>query len=116
LITFFILNPQIGPERLFSFIIITHYLNWYWHIYKKYKAINPAKIYPYIFECLSVNFAIAIVFIALIFVYRGESEALSSPIFTLLYTPGYFYVWTLMHLLVTWRREDYFFKLGYLKN
>lgn len=110
LMTYFLFNPQIGPERLFAFIIITHYLNWYWQILKKYQAISPARVRPYIVEAISANFMVIIIFLAFVFVYDGIAGATQNPIYQLMYTPAFFYVWTLMHLMVTLRSEDYKFR------
>lgn len=99
--------PDMGPERFFAFIILSHYFNWYWHIYKKFDPSMIAARRTYVRDCLMMNGFFIAVFIGFIAAYGGTEEAVTNPVFTLFYTPYNFYVWTLMHLLVTFRREDY---------
>ncbi len=101
--------PDMGPERFFAFIILSHYFNWYWHIYKKIDSSAIAQRRIYVRDCVMANVFFIAVFIGFITVYGGAEEAVTNPVFTLFYTPYNFYVWTLMHLLVTFRREDYGF-------
>lgn len=99
--------PEIGSERLFAFIILSHYINWYWHLYKKFgpDALKERRVY--VRDCVVANAFIIAAFAGFILVYGSAGAATVNPVYTLFYTPSFFYVWTLMHLLVTFRRADY---------
>ena len=104
----YIVTLEVCSERLFAFIILTHYRNWYWHVYRKYKAIAPQRVKPYFYESLLVNLLIVGVFVGLSAYYGGPKFALeSNEFFKLIYNPPNFYAWTLLHLMVTLRSNDY---------
>lgn len=107
LMTCFFANPHIETQKLFAFIIISHYANWYLHIFQKYKAIKPEKLRPYFFEVFTINFMIILIFAAFMLAYGGLAQALENPFYKVIFAPAYFYVWTFMHLIVTFRSEDY---------
>jgi hypothetical protein len=89
-------------EYLMGVPILLHYVSWYAHYWLKY-AGDPPRRTSYLRTILGAN---AIV-LALYFATGRHPEA-PFPV-GLLFVPGFFYVWTILHIAFTTRRSD----LGY---
>jgi hypothetical protein len=103
---------------LMGSIILFHYSSWYIHYLVKWKD-DEAKRSRYILDMIVVN---ALVF-GLYAVYRWMPQALDVAYFpreiypfkdpghgnalAYFFSPGYFYLWTLMHFVSTARRSDW---------
>lgn len=107
---------------LMGAIILFHYSSWYLHYWVKWQEDRPRRR-RYLVDMLAIN---AVVF-GLYAIYRLMPSNLvvdyiprqiypfkdpsQGNILAYLFSPGYFYLWTLMHFVSTARRSD----LAYLK-
>lgn len=107
------------PNRydLMGAIILFHYSNWYIHYFIRWGEDRP-KRNRYVQTMVIIN----VIVLGLYAIYRWMPEALSvkyvprfifpykSPtegnILAYLFSPGYFYLWTLMHFISTARLSD----------
>lgn len=96
------------PEKLFGIIILSHYANWYYYIYRRNAAIAPQKQGIFLKQTVLCNLAIAGAFFGLL-AYGNINGVplLKIPAFKAFFEPDSFYVWTIMHLIVTVRPQDY---------
>jgi hypothetical protein len=86
-------------QNYMFFIVVVHYLNWYTYIFQKYQG-TKAQINKYIADVLIFNG----IFISLFIIYKLTTTG--KFIFSVLFDPIPFYLWTLMHLMVTFRKSD----------
>jgi len=88
-------------DALWSFIIIYHYIIWYIKIGNdKYKD-SSRSIIDYIRQIFFINLGL------LIFWYFYKKMPLEKEVSNYFFSPNAFFVWTLMHLIFTFRKEDY---------
>ena len=122
LTTLYVTDHVPSHYYLMGAIILFHYSSWYIHYWVRWKDDSP-KRKRYIIDMLVIN---ALIF-GLYAIYRWmpaslvveyipkEIYAFKSPthgnILAYLFSPGYFYLWTMMHFVSTARLSD----LGYLK-
>lgn len=81
------------------FIVIVHYLNWYSFNYSKFKNSKKALSY-YFVSAILVNLVFGLLWVGFYF-YSFE-----VPQLVLIFSPTCFYLWTLLHLFVTFRPND----------
>lgn len=86
-------------QNYMFFIVVLHYLNWYTYTFERYKlnkpAINKYIVHVVLFNGLSV----------LLFILFNKIPS-AKPALGVLFNPTPFYLWTLMHLFVTFRIND----------
>ena len=88
-------------DALWSFIIIYHYIIWYIKIADdKYKDSSRI-FFDYIKQIFFVNLGL------LIFWFFYKKMPLEKEISDYFFSPNAFFVWTLMHLIFTIRKDDY---------
>lgn len=93
--------------RIFGLIILSHYFNWYAYIYHKFAALSPQSVRPYLWRAAAVN----VITVGGWFLgSRGLHLGGYDFIYRAVYYPSAFYLWTLMHLLVTMRKSGYSLK------
>lgn len=86
----------------FGFVILIHYLSWYVRLGWRYKNEGSKALNRYIGHVLLANvFFMAGYYIVVVVM---ESEGL---LYVSFYHPFAFYVWTLLHLITTFRFLDY---------
>lgn len=81
------------------FIVIIHYLNWYAYNYSKFRKDKKALGY-YLVITIVVNMVFGLLWLVYYF------HLVETPILFLIFSPTCFYLWTLMHLFVTFRPND----------
>lgn len=100
-------NWLLIKENSMFFIVVLHYFNWYSYNYFKLRN-NIIILKKYIVNVLLVNAVTGVLFIDYFFIGIG------LPFLFLFFSPTFFYLWTLMHLFVTFRFND--IKVLNLKN
>lgn len=83
-----------------SFIILTHYSNWYLNYFVKFSN-DPVRLKKFSFEVVAVN----ILMLLLFYVYV-EWDMTSSSVLKYWFRDDYFCLWTIMHYFVTFRQGD----------
>lgn len=81
------------------FIVIVHYLNWYSFNYSKFKNDKKALSY-YFVSAILVNLVFGLLWVGFYFYF------IEVPQLVLIFSPTCFYLWTLLHLFVTFRPND----------
>lgn len=93
--------------RVFGFIILVHYSNWYAYIYRRLKARAPQYLNQYLREIAVVN---ALCIGGLLLCFWANNKGIlafdRNLLYTAVYWPPMVYFWTLMHMAVSWRPED----------
>jgi hypothetical protein len=86
----------------FGAVILIHYMAWYIRLGMRFKQQGVAVFNTYIKRVLIANF----IFMAGYYVVVIAMER-QGILYEVIYAPFGFYVWTLMHLLTTFRLSDY---------
>jgi hypothetical protein len=87
-------------KNALNFIIITHYVNWYLHYIVRFRG-EPAKLNPLLRHIVLFNTGMAAIYASL--------RLLGAPIGVLgpgLFEPSWYFSWTLLHYMVTFRPAD----------
>ena len=102
-------DPQNASVKMFGFILIMHYFNWYTYTYHKYKALSPAKLAPYIWEAICMNgfFLSSVLLCFVIAEYNGWTDLKKNPLYWVVFQPYIFQFCGLTHIVVTMRKDDY---------
>ncbi len=96
-------EPIVGPSaqrNTLSFIIITHYMNWYFHYLVRFSD-KPQILKTLVRDIVLINGALFILFLGYHY-FDGAAADYGRFIFE----PSFFYLWTLMHYMVTFRPTD----------
>ena len=88
-------------DALWSFIIIYHYIIWYIKIADDKYRDSSRGFFDYIKQIFFVNLGL------LIFWFFYKKMPLEKEISDYFFSPNAFFVWTLMHLIFTLRKDDY---------
>jgi hypothetical protein len=91
-----------GPIRLEYLMgspILFHYVGWYAHYYLKYRP-DPPRRALYVRDILLVNAVVLLLYLS-----TGRHPEAPFPVGPL-FLPGFFYVWTILHIAFTTRRSD----------
>lgn len=86
-------------QNYMFFIVILHYLNWYTYTFEKYQTNKPL-LKKYLTHVMLFNGLSVLLFILFIKTLAGKQ------LLGVLFNPTPFYLWTLMHLFVTFRIKD----------
>lgn len=88
-------------KYIWPWVIISHYQLWYIKMGKRFYTENPEFFKNYLAEILLLNLAMF-----LLWSYSRQGFV-PGVIYDYFFAPTAFYVWTLMHLAVTFRPLDY---------
>ncbi len=95
-------RDQIRPNHLLGAIILFHYTNWYLHYLIRYRN-DARKLRSYLKDVALINLVVVLL-------YWGYLEhAAFGGALHYFFSPSYFYIWTLLHLIFTTRRKDWVF-------
>jgi hypothetical protein len=83
-----------------QFIVLTHYMNWYFHFLVRFKD-KPVLYKTLIRDIIAFNGIIALAFLG----YANLDWDVAN-LGRYAFEPSYFYLWTLMHYIVTFRPAD----------
>lgn len=97
--TLTLLTPSITIYHISGFIVIYHYIRWYIFYFNRFSS-NKAYLEYYLDIILWVHFLIFILY----FQYRLAPFAGFLFYF---FHPAYFYAWTMVHICLAIRKEDY---------
>lgn len=97
----FAINRNIDVYTVSGFIVLFHYIRWYIYYLERFKG-------PELSFYLDVIFwdHILIVLLFVLYVLSPKSGYLY-----MMFNPIFFYGWTLIHILLSVRKEDYFVKI-----
>ena len=90
---------QIDSWDLFGIAVIYHYFSWYISAFCRYRT-NASKLAHYLVAVVVCNAAI----LGLLFLYLNVGQAHS--VLAYLFRRNYFYLWTCLHIVATFRRQD----------
>jgi len=92
--------------KITAFIIIFHYIRWYLYYYERFSTMVDKKELNFY---LDVVLWLHILIVSLFVVYTIDTK---NGFLYILFNPIFFYTWTLIHIFLSIRKEDYQFFLG----
>ncbi len=96
-----LLFTDIGVLKITGFIIIFHYLRWYFFYFDRFNSLEDKKELNFY---LDVVFWVHIFVIILFVIYSIDAK---RGFLFLLFGPIFFYTWTLLHIVLSIRKDDY---------
>lgn len=93
-------NLRIDASALAGLLILNHYVCWYVHFYFRFEN-NPERLKGYIRDMLVINALVVATFLLFLYV------PLSQPLLVWFFAPMYFYIWTILHIVSSVRKNDY---------
>ncbi len=102
IIPFILLSfPKVTIIHISAFIILYHYIRWYIYYYQKFELNNNHdELYFYLDTVMWVH---AFVFM----LYVQYSMSPNSGVLFYVFTPLFFYAWTIIHIIMSVRKTDY---------
>lgn len=91
-----------SPLESFGFIVMAHYFATYFNVFRSFARKGEGKQWVFVWESIGMNLLFLVGFI-FVFFYLGTNNAL----YTYVYHPISFYVWTLMHFVTTMNFKGY---------
>jgi hypothetical protein len=86
-------------EYLTGSVVLFHYLNWYLHYGFRYRSDGP-RLASYVRTIAAINALVLVLYLT-----TGRHPDVPFPV-GVLFLPGFFYLWTTLHILFTVRRRD----------
>lgn len=97
--TLLIQIPSVSVYQIFGFIILFHYFRWYIYYANIFKD-NRESLYFYLKTIFNIHFL-------LIALYVQHVLMKYSTYLVFIFNPIFFYGWTIIHILVSVRKNDY---------
>ncbi len=94
---YLVFNENISVIQVLGFIILFHYIRWYIYYLQKFKGAELAFYLRAVALC-----NIFVLLVALEYMFAGYSGLLY-----VFFDPNFFYGWTVIHVFLSVRREDY---------
>lgn len=89
--------PEVTEMRFLGFIVLFHYLRWYFHYFQHFTGEVRDIYWDFVIWChafVTICFALFII-------------APATGIAYLFFAPPFFFGWTIMHIILTFRLADY---------
>lgn len=99
LFTIVVLDITVSIRVLIGALVLLHYSTWYIQYFYKVRS-NPERLTSYVRSVLACN-------LLAISLYALFLTPLGKPWLFVLFTPAYFYIWTLQHILFSIRWPDW---------
>ncbi len=97
-----LLFSKVTIIHISAFIILYHYIRWYVYYYQKFElSDNCQELYFYLDTVMWIH---AFVFM----LYVQYSISPNAGVLHYIFTPLFFYGWTIIHIIMSVRRSDYF--------